>query len=63
MYKLRFFFDYKSPFSYLALKHNKVLLEEFDIQLVPQPFAFSVSDGFGKPEERTDYQNTKLKLV
>ena len=63
MSKVKFFFDYKSPFSYLALPQNQKLIEEFHVEIEWKPFSFNVTEGFGIPEKRTAYQNTKLKFV
>lgn len=60
---LRFFFDYKSPFSFLALRHTLQLEKDFAVNIKWLPFAFNVSEGFGDPEKRTQYQKVKIKLV
>ena len=60
---VRFFFDFKSPFSYLALSQTFRLRQEFQVKVEWLPFAFNVAEGFGIPAERTPYQITKLKSV
>ena len=61
MERVRFFFDYKSPFSFLALQHTLRLSKEFNVKTEWLPFSFNMSEGFGTPGTRTEYQNIKLK--
>lgn len=60
---VKFFFDYKSPFSFLALRHTLQLEKDFSVKVDWLPFSFNVTEGFGDPQKRTEYQQVKLKLV
>ena len=61
--KVRFYFDYKSPFSFLAIRNCRSLENEFNITVEWLPYAFNVNNGFGLPEHRTDYQKKKIKYI
>lgn len=60
---IRFYFDYKSPFSYLAKFGIYELQRDYNIQVQWLPFQFSVKDLFGLPEQRHDIMWRKVKYL
>src|SRR5690242_4456527 len=47
---VKFYFDYRSPFSFLAKDPAYQLEHDFHVQLEFKPYAFPLEDAFGNPE-------------
>ena len=56
-----YYFDYKSPFSYLSFDLICDLEKDFDVLIQFLPHPFNVGQSFGLVESRTSYHWNKLK--
>ena len=61
MRDLLFFFDYKSPYSYLALDSVYRLESQYDLNVEWIPFVLDIAATFGRVEERTPLQWDKVR--
>ncbi|ETO09282.1 oxidoreductase [Reticulomyxa filosa] len=60
---LRVYFDYKSPFTYLAKDGLYQIQNNYRVKLEWLPWQFSVGELFGMPEKRTPIQQNKVKYL
>jgi 2-hydroxychromene-2-carboxylate isomerase len=62
---IRFYFDYRSPFSYLAKDPAYKIQEDYKDVVTMEwlPFAFFVKEGFGLVETRDRWQWNKVKYA
>lgn len=58
---LRFYFDYKSPFSYLATFGIYELQDQYHVKVQWLPFQFNVKESFGLPESRSEVMWRKVR--
>ncbi|MCZ6554290.1 MAG: disulfide bond formation protein DsbA, partial [SAR324 cluster bacterium] len=54
------YFDYKSPFAYLAKDPAYDLERDFDVRLTWLPYTLDIPAAFGTVEERTPWQWNKV---
>ncbi len=61
---IRYYFDYKSPFSYLSFDATKQLARDFpSVPIEFHPYPFNMSEAFGLPGTRSEYHQLKLKYA
>eukprot|EP01096_Ripella_sp_DP13-Kostka_P017422 TRINITY_DN888_c0_g2_i2.p2 TRINITY_DN888_c0_g2~~TRINITY_DN888_c0_g2_i2.p2 ORF type:complete len:152 (-),score=56.25 TRINITY_DN888_c0_g2_i2:52-456(-) len=65
---VKFYMDYKSPFSYLAVEPCRQMEKDIEEKGLPisvlwLPHSFSIRDGFGTPGQRTPLQLAKVKYA
>lgn len=61
---IKFYYDFKSPYSYLALDETLALEKEYPVQLRILPWPFRPEESFGgKLEERTRLHWNKVKYL
>jgi len=63
--QVRFYFDYKSPFSFLAKDQVYAMERDYkeSVRFIWLPYAFSVEGSFGLPEHRTDLLRRKVRYA
>ncbi len=47
---VKFYFDYRSPFSYLAKDPVYQLERDFNVKIAFKPLAFPLTEAFGHPD-------------
>ena len=57
------YFDYKSPFAYLAKDPAYDLERDFDVRMTWLPYTLDIPAAFGTVEERTPWQWNKVKYL
>ena len=58
---IRYYFDLKSPFSFLSYRPTIELERDFDVRLQFMLYPFPMREAFGLPNERNKYQNLKVR--
>src|SRR5262245_17253698 len=58
-----FYFDVRSPYSYLARDELLALSKDFAVTVEAQPFAIALEDAHGTPETRDARQWRKVKYL
>ena len=58
---IRYYFDYKSPFAFLAKEPTYALEADFaDVEIQWLPFSFNMDVSFGLPHQRSEWQWNKV---
>jgi ribosome biogenesis GTPase len=57
---IRYYYDYKSPFAFLAKDPTYLLQQEYPVEVRWLPFSFNMDVSFGLPHERSEWQWNKL---
>eukprot|EP00742_Colponemidia_sp_Colp-10_P009220 GILJ01010038.1.p1 GENE.GILJ01010038.1~~GILJ01010038.1.p1 ORF type:complete len:235 (+),score=16.48 GILJ01010038.1:17-721(+) len=60
---LKYYFDYKSPFSYLSKDLVLQLEKDFNVDVKWLPYQFQVATSFGLPESRSQLQLNRVKYA
>eukprot|EP00743_Colponemidia_sp_Colp-15_P006299 GILK01006778.1.p1 GENE.GILK01006778.1~~GILK01006778.1.p1 ORF type:complete len:232 (-),score=17.78 GILK01006778.1:240-935(-) len=60
---LKYYFDYKSPFSYLSKDLVLQLEKDFDVDVKWLPYQFQVAPAFGLPESRSQLQLNRVRYA
>lgn len=60
---VQFYFDVRSPYSFLAWTEIPGLEREFNLRIEPLPFAIELIDAFGAPDDRDERQIRKVKYL
>ena len=60
---LKFYYDYKSPFAYLALEPVLALEDSHKVKVRPIPAEIDIPAAFGKVEERTQRSWNKVRYL
>ncbi len=61
MAEVTFYFDYKSPYTYLAVEPMYQLERDYDVSVLWRPFVLDLAGSFGSVEERSEAQWRKVK--
>ncbi len=59
--KLTVYFDYKSPYAYLAVRRARGLAAEFGVAIDWRPYTLRIPEYLGSVEDRNDHQWRRVK--
>ncbi len=63
MREVVFYFDYKSPFSYLALEPAYALERDFDVAVDWRHYTFPIAEAFDPVAERSEWHWRKIRYL